>query len=192
MTKRTNESIVSRDISRELLKELRAARKKAERPSKLGPNFYHMPQAPIMPMKGRYSRIRLQTKWSWRWRGCGYCGHDRHIEYTGGVSVTATVSMSYAGGFVGLGPNQTWRLKDGWKPADYDAMITKATTWGIKELRTIEYREQVEREVEGAGLDLEAAEAWAKENGLPIVYSEMSIDDCGKWLDYVKVAKEGK
>lgn len=178
--------VVSRDLSRELQKRLRAARKKADRAK--GP-LIGIPQAPMLPMPGRYSRIMLQAKWAWRWRGCAFCGHDRHIEYSGGVSLTASCA---APGYGGVSTEKTWRLQSGWKPADYDRMVERATTWAIGALRVIEYREQVEREFDALPtLQRERAQAHGAQAGWPVMYAEMSIDDCERWLDYFKTL-EGK
>lgn len=181
MNNKTNESIVSRDLSRELLKQLRAARRKSEKSN------YSVPLAPLMPMRGRYGRIMLQTKWAWRWNGCAYCGHNRHLEYTEGVSLTANMPQP---GYGGLGMSKTWRLRPGWTVAEYDRMVYRATTWAIQQLRAIEYREQVHDTFENMSqVQRDAAVQFGEKNNLSPIYAEMSIEDCEKWLDYIKTVE---
>ena len=175
------EVVNTTNIANELLAQLRAEKRKSARTKS---PFVHIPHAPIMNMKGRYSRITLQTRWAWRWTGRPYYGHDRKLAYTGGVLIKARIPSPK---YCGMAKSKEWSMKSPWTSADYARMVDRAITWAIKELRTQEYREQLHDAFEAAPQALrDASAAHGTAVGWPVMYDEMTIDNCNQWLDWLK------
>lgn len=175
-------------IADKLLRALKQEKRKTYRPTAPG-ELSHIPCAPIVPLiAGQFAGITLQARFAWRYE---LLGERRKVFFTGGVSVEARAPQPSKMGKSSV--SKSYRLPPGWDKESFHRMIDRAITWAVVQQRTGQYRERVMCAFDAAPEAVrDQAMEYGNVNNWPVTYNDMTIDDCDRWLDWMKCKLEGK